>query len=67
VIDLAHHLGLSIVAEGVENKQTLAALAALDCDVAQGFHIARPMPAEAFDAWRPPQPSRVAAARVDGH
>ena len=52
VIDLGHNLGLSIVAEGVEDEQTLAALAALNCDVAQGYHIARPLTAQALDAHR---------------
>ena len=49
VIDLGHNLGLSIVAEGVEDEQTFAALAALDCDMAQGYYIARPLAAEAVD------------------
>lgn len=50
VIGLGHNLGLSIVAEGVEDERTLTALAALDCDIAQGYHIASPMSAEALDA-----------------
>ncbi len=50
VIDLGHNLGLSIVAEGVEDEQTFTALAALKCDVAQGYYITRPMSAEALDA-----------------
>jgi diguanylate cyclase (GGDEF)-like protein len=61
VIDLGHNLGLSIVAEGVEDERTLGALAALGCDVAQGFHIGRPMTVEALDAWPAPGPSRSAA------
>ncbi len=44
-IDLGHNLGLTIVAEGVENAGHVAALRALDCDIAQGYHYARPMPA----------------------
>jgi diguanylate cyclase (GGDEF)-like protein len=51
VIDLGHNLGLTLVAEGVETEQSLAALAGLDCDVAQGYHICRPIPAAAFDLW----------------
>lgn len=50
-IDLAHNLGLTVVAEGVENDASLNALRALECDEAQGYHISRPMPAEAFAAW----------------
>jgi diguanylate cyclase (GGDEF)-like protein len=44
-IDLAHHLGLRAVAEGVEDIQQLRTLEALGCDVAQGYAIARPMSA----------------------
>jgi diguanylate cyclase (GGDEF)-like protein len=44
-IDLAHNLGLTVVAEGVENAAILAHLAELQCDEAQGYHLARPMPA----------------------
>ncbi|MDX5363599.1 MAG: EAL domain-containing protein, partial [Pseudazoarcus pumilus] len=51
-IDLAHNLGLTVVAEGVENDAALAALRALRCDDAQGYHISRPLPAEDFAAWR---------------
>jgi diguanylate cyclase (GGDEF)-like protein len=50
-VDLAHGLGLTVVAEGVENDSTLQALGALGCDEAQGYHLARPMPADAFAAW----------------
>ncbi|WP_411832129.1 putative bifunctional diguanylate cyclase/phosphodiesterase [Pseudoxanthomonas mexicana] len=50
-IGLAHSFGLIVVAEGVEDAETLAALAALGCDQAQGFHIARPMPAGDFERW----------------
>ena len=51
-IDLAHNLGLSVVAEGVETEAHLMALRALHCDEAQGYHISRPMPASDFAAWR---------------
>ncbi len=43
MIDLAHDLGLDVVAEGVENTELWDALAELDCDVAQGYGIAAPM------------------------
>lgn len=42
-IDLAHNLGLQVVAEGVENQKIWDHLAALGCDSAQGFHRGRPM------------------------
>jgi diguanylate cyclase (GGDEF)-like protein len=50
-VDLAHALGLSVVAEGVENASILAQLQTLGCDDAQGFHFAKPLPFDAFGAW----------------
>jgi len=47
-VALAHDLGLSVVAEGVEDPATSRALAALGCDVGQGYAFARPMPLDAF-------------------
>ena len=45
-IYLAHNLGLEVVAEGVENKETFNALCDLKCDIAQGYHISKPLPAD---------------------
>ncbi|MDH5391929.1 MAG: EAL domain-containing protein [Gammaproteobacteria bacterium] len=50
-IDLAHNLGLGVIAEGVETKEIFDLLKALDCDKAQGYFIARPMPADKFNVW----------------
>jgi EAL domain-containing protein (putative c-di-GMP-specific phosphodiesterase class I) len=50
-VALAHDLGLSLVAEGVEDDATAAVLADLGCDVAQGYAIARPMPVSDFLQW----------------
>jgi diguanylate cyclase (GGDEF)-like protein len=47
-IELAHNLGLGVVAEGVEDAETLEALAQFGCDVAQGYFIARPCGAAEF-------------------
>ncbi len=47
-IALARNLGLKVVAEGVEDQQTLDTLRLMGCEMAQGYHIARPMPAEAL-------------------
>jgi diguanylate cyclase (GGDEF)-like protein len=49
-IDLGHNLGLTVVAEGVEGEEHVDALRALGCDIAQGFHYARPMPAGQLSA-----------------
>ena len=51
LIDLAHDLGVSVVAEGVEQAEILATLRAWGCDFAQGFHIAHPMPKEELLHW----------------
>jgi predicted signal transduction protein with EAL and GGDEF domain len=51
-IDLAHNLGLSVVAEGVENQVILDKLTALDCDEAQGYYMSKPIPLAEFIAWR---------------
>ncbi len=48
VIQLAHSLGLRVVAEGVETAEQHAALIALDCDELQGYYLAKPMTAEAL-------------------
>ena len=50
-IDLAHNLGLSVVAEGVENATVLQRLTELNCDEAQGFHMSRPLPAGELAAF----------------
>ena len=50
-IDLAHNLGLFVVAEGVEDKVTLTRLCKLGCDYAQGYHFSKPMPADKLNLW----------------
>jgi diguanylate cyclase (GGDEF)-like protein len=51
IVDLARGLGLRCVAEGVETTATLEALRTLGCDVAQGYHVAHPMPPDEALAW----------------
>jgi EAL domain-containing protein (putative c-di-GMP-specific phosphodiesterase class I) len=50
-IDLARHMGHTVVAEGVEDQETWDQLVALGCHGAQGFLLARAMPAARFEAW----------------
>jgi EAL domain-containing protein (putative c-di-GMP-specific phosphodiesterase class I) len=52
MIDLAHSLGLSATAEGVETVEQLRFLRALRCDVAQGFLVAAPLEPDALVAWK---------------
>ncbi|MDQ2835897.1 MAG: EAL domain-containing protein [Actinomycetota bacterium] len=51
IVDLAHALGMPAIAEGVETEAEWQALRDLGCDGAQGWHIARPMPAIEATAW----------------
>ena len=52
VVETAHHLGLTVCAEGIEHPEQVTRLAALGCDVGQGWHYARPLPgSEAFAGW----------------
>lgn len=55
-IELAHHLKLHVVAEGVEDQVTWALLDALGCDVAQGYVIASPIPVDQFQHWAAASP-----------
>ena len=58
-IDLAHNLGLTVVAEGVETAAVMELLRALTCDEAQGYHISRPLPVDDFLAWQLRQQTAV--------
>ncbi len=51
VVELARNLGLTTVAEGVEDRATLERLGDLGCDVAQGYLVSRPLPAEQLEVW----------------
>ena len=53
IIQMARSLKLRTVAEGVETAEQLDLLSSLSCEVVQGFHIARPMPADAAAPWQP--------------
>lgn len=50
-ISLGHKLGLRVVAEGVENKESLELLRQFNCDYAQGYFVSRPVSAEKFIEW----------------
>ena len=50
-IELAHQLGLRATAEGIEDKEILSSLNRMGCDLGQGYHIAKPMPATVFMQW----------------
>ena len=50
VIELSHSLGLQVVAEGVENRETLHLLGELECDMAQGYYFAKAVPASEVES-----------------
>jgi diguanylate cyclase (GGDEF)-like protein/PAS domain S-box-containing protein len=51
IIDLGHSLGMQVAAEGVENRETWGLLAELGCDLAQGYYVSRPLPADECARW----------------
>jgi diguanylate cyclase len=51
VVELRHDLGLTTIAEGVEDEATWQRLPAVGCDLAQGYHLSRPMPVQQLEAW----------------
>jgi diguanylate cyclase (GGDEF)-like protein/PAS domain S-box-containing protein len=61
-IDMAHALGLTVVAEGVERAETLALLKSMHCDEAQGYLLAKPMPASDMENFLAARPDPKTAA-----
>ncbi|MEA2393156.1 MAG: diguanylate cyclase, partial [Solirubrobacteraceae bacterium] len=49
-VDLAHAVGLRVVAEGIEDEATWSRLRAVGCDAAQGYYLSRPLPAGELEA-----------------
>lgn len=62
-VGLAHALGFKVVAEGVESQNLFDRLRVLGADLAQGYHIARPMPASALVPWLEAQARRDGGVR----
>jgi EAL domain-containing protein (putative c-di-GMP-specific phosphodiesterase class I) len=58
IVDLAHNLDLKVVAEGVEDRGSWQRLERMGCDIAQGYYLSRPIPADAFDEWLAAWPDR---------
>ncbi len=63
IIDLGHKLKLEVVAEGVEDQETLDLLIDAGCDIVQGYYISRPVTAGAFEAWLHHEPSQLELQR----
>jgi len=68
ILVMARSLGLGVVAEGVENAEQFACLQALHCDVVQGYHFSRPVPAQVLAALLADEAAQAAArwARPEG-
>jgi diguanylate cyclase (GGDEF)-like protein/PAS domain S-box-containing protein len=62
-VHLAHSVGITVVAEGVEDGLTRQCIEDLGCDQAQGFHIGRPMSADGLSAWL--ETARAGASRTE--
>ena len=60
IVDLGRHLGLEVVAEGIEDTVTWNLLASMGCDLGQGWHLSRPMPAADLLPWLVTRMSRTA-------
>src|SRR6266545_1440297 len=62
-VDLGRNLGLRVVAEGVEDAETLARLGEMGCEQAQGYHLCVPLPAEELTGWLEARTSGARARR----
>jgi EAL domain-containing protein (putative c-di-GMP-specific phosphodiesterase class I) len=71
IIDLAHNMNRTVVAEGVESKKILDALAELNCDVVQGYFFSKPLSVGDFQSWLHTVTYSLASAptvaRIVGH
>ncbi len=63
IVDLGRHMGLEVVAEGVEDAETLDLLASIGCDLAQGWHLSRPMAIGALLPWLESRPQATTRSR----
>jgi diguanylate cyclase (GGDEF)-like protein len=63
IVELGHSLGLTVVAEGVEDDAARDQLVSMGCDIAQGYLISRPLSEERFEAWLHARTVQVRGAR----
>ena len=59
IVDLGRHLGLEVVAEGIEDQATWDLLASMGCDLGQGWYLGRPMPTADLLPWLTTRSSRT--------
>jgi len=60
IVDLAHNMNYTVVAEGVESRKILEMLSGLSCDIAQGYYFSKPVPVPEFESWYRDAASRTA-------
>ncbi|MBU2538365.1 MAG: EAL domain-containing protein [Proteobacteria bacterium] len=66
IIDLAKNMGLDVIAEGVESAKIITRLQELGCDLAQGYHICKPLPAKELEEWlKTPTRSHILSANTN--
>ena len=66
-IQLGHSLKLRVIAEGIETPEHLEELGRFGCDVAQGFHLSRPIPPDQIVAWIHTNDAATTTGREDAH
>jgi diguanylate cyclase (GGDEF)-like protein len=64
IVHLGHALGLTVVAEGVESEAQLEQVREMGCDLAQGFHLSQPLPADALNRLRRSRPVLAQAPKA---
>ena len=64
-VNLAHNLGLTVVAEGVESQGAMDLLVTCGCDSVQGYFFSRPCPAEELTKWLTESPYGVTAQQAE--
>jgi EAL domain-containing protein (putative c-di-GMP-specific phosphodiesterase class I) len=64
IIELAHNMDMTVVAEGAATREIWDALKRLDCDEAQGYYISPPFPAATFQSWLERSPWELARPAV---
>jgi EAL domain-containing protein (putative c-di-GMP-specific phosphodiesterase class I) len=64
IVDLGRHLGLEVIAEGVEDQATWELLETMGCDLVQGWHLGRPMPVDRIVPWLREREEVSAAPRL---
>jgi len=63
-VNMAHNLGMFVIAEGVEDQATWDLLETMGCDIVQGYYLSRPVPAQDLERWLGER-KEAAAHRLD--